>query len=296
MVRLEVVQQSRPASAAAFSARRTWSSSVSVPYTSGSRCAEEVQVRSRQQQDRAWASSDRLRGPPTPSTGSTPSTTSRPDGPSSTNVSPRRRTFLSRPISVDQLVGVEVGRNAWTAGHTPTLRGGVRRPRHPRCDPDDGRARPRTRGRSRRPRRGGGRGRRRSRSRGPACGRSSTGPGDPVSRSSDATTSALIRTQRGHPFDQVQLVEAAAAQPVVLGQLAQSTAPLPRRAAWRGSTVSQMTAAGCQNVPTRFLPCGRLTPVLPPMAASIWASSVVATWTTGTPRWYDRCREAGRRR
>ena len=37
----------------------------------------------------------------------------------------------------------------------------------------------------------------------------------------------------------------------------------------------------------RFLPSGRLTPVLPPIAASTIPSSVVATCTTGTPRWYD---------
>ena len=45
------------------------------------------------------------------------------------------------------------------------------------------------------------------------------------------------------------------------------------------TSVSQSTALGCQNAPTRFFPSGRLTPVLPPMAASTWASSVVATFT-----------------
>ena len=45
------------------------------------------------------------------------------------------------------------------------------------------------------------------------------------------------------------------------------------------TSVSQMTPLGCQNAPTRFLPSGRLTPVLPPMAASTWASRVVATFT-----------------
>ncbi len=41
--------------------------------------------------------------------------------------------------------------------------------------------------------------------------------------------------------------------------------------------MSQITPTGCQNAPTRFLPSGRLTPVFPPIAASTWASSVVAT-------------------
>ena len=36
--------------------------------------------------------------------------------------------------------------------------------------------------------------------------------------------------------------------------------------------MSQITATGCQKAPTRFLPSGKLTPVLPPMAASTWAS------------------------
>ena len=50
--------------------------------------------------------------------------------------------------------------------------------------------------------------------------------------------------------------------------------------------MSHSTADGCQKAPTRFLPSGRLTPVLPPMAASTWPSRVVGTWTTATPRWY----------
>ncbi len=43
--------------------------------------------------------------------------------------------------------------------------------------------------------------------------------------------------------------------------------------------MSQITADGCQKAPTRFLPWGRFTPVFPPMAASTWASRVVATVT-----------------
>ena len=51
------------------------------------------------------------------------------------------------------------------------------------------------------------------------------------------------------------------------------------------TSVSHRTATGCQKAPTRFFPSGRLTPVFPPIAASTWARSVVATWTRGTPRW-----------
>lgn len=47
--------------------------------------------------------------------------------------------------------------------------------------------------------------------------------------------------------------------------------------------MSHSTAAGCQNAPTRFLPSGRLAPVLPPIAASIWPNRVVGTCTTATP-------------
>ena len=50
--------------------------------------------------------------------------------------------------------------------------------------------------------------------------------------------------------------------------------------------MSQSTASGCQKAPTRFLPSGRFTPVLPPIAASTMPRSVVGTCTTGTPRWY----------
>ncbi len=50
--------------------------------------------------------------------------------------------------------------------------------------------------------------------------------------------------------------------------------------------MSQSTAAGCQNAPTRFFPSGRFTPVFPPTAASTWARSDVATFTYAVPRWY----------
>jgi hypothetical protein len=64
--------------------------------------------------------------------------------------------------------------------------------------------------------------------------------------------------------------------------------PSPHRVSRSGSVASasrsQMTPEGCQNAPTRFLPSGRLTPVLPPIAASTMPSNVVETCTTGVPR------------
>ena len=137
--------------------------------------AEQVQVRPAQQQHDGLASCGRPRerrphgrrsgvdgGRSTPATGSTPS------GPSSTKVSPST-AFLSRPISVDQLVGVEAGRQR----RRQVVAGRRRR----RCSATRvgvdaaeraGPARPRTPGRSRPPRRGAGRSRRRSRARGPS--------------------------------------------------------------------------------------------------------------------------------
>jgi 3-dehydroquinate synthase len=47
---------------------------------------------------------------------------------------------------------------------------------------------------------------------------------------------------------------------------------------------SAMIAAGGQNVPIRFLPRSRSTPVLPPTAASTMPSSVVGAATHGRPR------------
>ncbi len=74
--------------------------------------------------------------------------------------------------------------------------------------------------------------------------------------------------------------------PVRKWYLAISPNPLRRSRSGNVSSAvrSQSTAAGCQNAPTRFLPSGRLTPVLPPMAASTMPRSVVGTWTTATPR------------
>ena len=52
--------------------------------------------------------------------------------------------------------------------------------------------------------------------------------------------------------------------------------------------------AGQWKAPTRFLPCGRSIAVLPPIAASTWATRLVATGVQAMPRRYARCREPGR--
>src|SRR5207244_3365982 len=61
--------------------------------------------------------------------------------------------------------------------------------------------------------------------------------------------------------------------------------PNPARRSRSGSVISassgQATRLGCQNAPTRFLPAGRSTAVLPPIAESVIATIVVGTWTTG---------------
>ena len=49
-------------------------------------------------------------------------------------------------------------------------------------------------------------------------------------------------------------------------------------------SVSHSTALGSWNAPTRFFPAGILMPVLPPIAASAMASTVVGIWMTSTPR------------
>jgi len=49
-------------------------------------------------------------------------------------------------------------------------------------------------------------------------------------------------------------------------------------------SMSANTARGWWNAPTRFLPAGRLTPVLPPTEESTIASSVVGIWMKSMPR------------
>ena len=61
----------------------------------------------------------------------------------------------------------------------------------------------------------------------------------------------------------------------------------------RSVATSTMTAAGWWKAPTRFLPSGRSTAVLPPIELSSWATSVVGTWISGTPAQVDRGQEAG---
>ena len=81
------------------------------------------------------------------------------------------------------------------------------------------------------------------------------------SRSSAATTSALMRTQAA--------IARRAASPAGRRRSGSGTWPsrparsaAPARAAWPALGVAQHRA-GCQNAPTRFFPSGRFTPVLP---------------------------------
>ena len=66
------------------------------------------------------------------------------------------------------------------------------------------------------------------------------------------------------------------------------TSPMPSRKKRSGKVArvsgSVRTASGWWKAPTRFLPTGRSTPVLPPTLASTWESSVVGTWRKGMPR------------
>src|SRR5581483_1133283 len=68
-----------------------------------------------------------------------------------------------------------------------------------------------------------------------------------------------------------------------------SISPYPdttsRAGSVRSARGSIATYTGCVTVPTRFFPLGRLTAVLPPIAASTAASSVVGTAPNGMPRW-----------
>ena len=74
----------------------------------------------------------------------------------------------------------------------------------------------------------------------------------------------------------------------VSATFATSASPLrrSRSSSVASTSTSHSTATGWWNVPTRFLPSGRFTAVLPPIAASTWAVSVVGTCTNGMPRMY----------
>ena len=67
----------------------------------------------------------------------------------------------------------------------------------------------------------------------------------------------------------------------VLGDLGRGRTGRRARAASRASSTSASTATGWWKAPTRFLPSGRFTAVLPPIAASTCAVSVVGTCTNG---------------
>ena len=69
-----------------------------------------------------------------------------------------------------------------------------------------------------------------------------------------------------------------------------TSSAIPWRRSRSGSVSSRLssrtTRAGQWNAPTRFFPSGMSMPVLPPIAASTWPTSVVGTATHGTPRRY----------
>ena len=71
----------------------------------------------------------------------------------------------------------------------------------------------------------------------------------------------------------------------VLRHLAEPASGTPRSGSVASVSVSASTPTGWWNAPTRFLPSGRFTAVLPPIAASTIASSVVGTCSTAMPRW-----------
>ena len=85
----------------------------------------------------------------------------------------------------------------------------------------------------------------------------------------------------------------AAGHERVLRDLAEPAAVLAVAAACVSVATSANTAIGWWNAPTRFLPSGRFTPVLPPIAASTFASSVVGTCTTLDAAVVDGGGEAG---
>ena len=67
-----------------------------------------------------------------------------------------------------------------------------------------------------------------------------------------------------------------------------TTSPMPSLTNSSGRVLRQSrshtTSLGCQKAPTRFLPSGRSTAVLPPTLESTMASSDVATCTRLQPR------------
>ena len=211
-------------------------------------------------------------------------TTSTPRGPSSTNVSPSS-AFLSRPISaISSSASSRRARSSAARSVPPTTLAVLPRPARRRCARAAGRARRRTPARS------------------PTAspwvsvvaGGDLEGVGQrvPVVEQRPPAALALVGGDdvgldlhaAGDPVGEVHRLEVVAGEEVVLRHLAVAASAARAPAASPSASRSQTTPDGCQNAPTRFLPSGRLTPVLPPIAASTMPSSVVATWTTGTPR------------
>src|SRR5690606_13103078 len=119
----------------------------------------------------------------------------------------------------------------------------------------------------------------------------------PRSSGSACTTAALISTERRMRC--ARAVGSRASSAFVLARIqrrysASAIAPClsasarPARSSRSGSVRSASgsiaTSRGCRKAPTRFLPAGTSTAVLPPIEASIIASSDVGTCTQGSPR------------
>src|SRR5437667_92247 len=116
----------------------------------------------------------------------------------------------------------------------------------------------------------------------------------PASRSSAATTSALISTDRR---TSLSTTSGGAACLATVGHSRSRKAKYSRSAITPCLTASAMPAASCAgaseprasrsattsrgwwNAPSRFFPAGTSTPVFPPIEESIIASRVVGTWT-----------------
>ena len=124
----------------------------------------------------------------------------------------------------------------------------------------------------------------------------------PVSRSSARTVSTLAQalrstTSAAAPLAHADASPAASARPSASSVANSRSSPRaaifahsPSAArSWRGGSdrsvaTSITTVAGWWKAPTRFLPSGRSTAVLPPIDESTCATSVVGTPIQGTPR------------
>src|SRR5579875_3449518 len=129
------------------------------------------------------------------------------------------------------------------------------------------------------------------------CPKLSTARPPRSSRSSAATTAALCRAQVAttrtstSPFSASRSSRWASTSSnsvssMITPYLITSASPATssRRGSVRSTPTSATTNSGWWKTPIRFFPSAWFTPVLPPMPASTWASSVVGTCTSGSPR------------